>query len=318
VRSPGVATGSTPHPGSGSHRERLVKRSRVKDIGTALLLLSPSLILFGVFVFYPLGRAAFLGLHQNDFFGGNRIYIGFSQYADVLTSKTFRSSLTTTLEFALLTVPTGLVLGLGLAVLADKWMRGISFFRTIFASTIATSVAVASLMFLVLFNPSIGVLTKLLPFDVLKNPGLLQEPDTALLAVAITTVWQNLGFTFIVMSAGLQSIPADLREAALIDGAKPWRSFTNVTLPLLSPTLLFTTVVLTIGAFQSYGQIDLLTEGGPGDKTQVLVYSIYGTTSRIANNEGVQSATAVLLFLMVFVLSVFQFSFLDKRVHYGE
>jgi ABC-type sugar transport system permease subunit len=295
-----------------------VRRSRVRDTATALALLSPSLVVFGVFVFYPLVRAGFLGLHQNDFFGGNRVYIGFSQYVDVFNSKGFRDSLGTTLQFALLTVPTGLVLGLSLAMLADKKLRGIGFFRTIFASTVATSVAVASLMFLVLFNPSIGVLTKLLPFDVLKSPGLLQDPDTALIAVAVTTVWQNLGFTFIVISAGLQSIPSELREAALIDGAKSWRRFTNVTLPLLSPTLMFAAVVLTIGAFQSYGQIDLLTEGGPGDATRVLVYSIYGKTSPIVNNEGVQSATAVLLFLIVLLLSVFQFTFLDKRVHYGE
>jgi len=295
-----------------------MRRSRWKDTGTALLLLAPSLLLFGGFVFYPLGRAAFLGLHQNDFFGENRIYIGFQQYVDVFNSDAFRSSLGTTIRFTLLTVPPGLILGLGLAVLADKALRGMGFFRTVFSSTIATSVAVASLMFLVLLNPSIGVLTKMLPFDVLKNPGLLQDPDTALFAVALTTVWQNLGLTFIVMSAGLQSIPADLREAALIDGARPWRSFTNVTLPLLSPTLLFVAVVLTINAFQSYGQIDLLTEGGPGDRTQVLVYSIYGSTSLIANNEGVQSATAVLLFVIVLALSVVQFTFLDKRVHYGD
>lgn len=295
-----------------------MRRSRLKETLTAAGMLGPSLVIFGVFVFYPLVRAAFLGLHQNDFFGGNRQYIGFSQYTDVLTSDTFRSSLMTTVWFTLLTVPTGLLLGLGLAMLADKKLRGIGFFRTIFASTVATSVAVASLMFLVLFNPSIGVLTKVLPFDVLRSPGLLQDPDTALLAVAVTTVWQNLGFTFIIISSGLQSIPADLREAALIDGAKPWRSFTNVTLPLLSPTLMFSAVVLTIGAFQSYGQIDLLTEGGPGDSTRVLVYSIYGRTSPIVNNEGVQSATAILLFLMVLLLSVFQFTFLDKRVHYGN
>ena len=295
-----------------------MKRSRVKDTITALGLLSPSLAIFGIFVFYPLGRAAFLGLHQNDFFGENRSYVGFSQYADVFGSDGFRNSLFTTLQFALLTVPTGLLLGLGLAMLADKKLRGVGFFRIVFASTVATSIAVASLMFLVLFNPSIGVLTKLLPFDVLKSPGLLQDPDTALIAVAVTTLWQNLGFTFIIISAGLQSIPSELREAALIDGAKSWRRFTNVTLPLISPTLMFAAVVLTIGAFQSYGQIDLLTEGGPGDATRVLVYSIYGKTSPIVNNEGVQSATAVLLFLIVLLLSVFQFSFLDKRVHYGN
>lgn len=294
-----------------------MKRHRLRESLTAGGMLAPSLIVFAAFVFYPLARAAFLGLHQNDFFGGNRRWIGFSQYVDIATSETFLESLRITLVFTVLTVPTGLALGLGLAVLADKTIRGIGVFRTFFASTIATSVAVASLMFLVLFNPSIGMLTQLLPFEVLKTPGLLQNPDTALVAVAITTVWQNLGFTFVVISAGLQSIPTDLREAALVDGAKPWRAFTNVTLPLLSPTLMFAAVVLTIGAFQTYGQIDLLTAGGPQGRTRVLVYSIYGSTSPISNNQGVQSATAVLLFGLVLILSVFQFTFLDKRVHYG-
>lgn len=293
-------------------------RSRTRESLLALGLLAPSLAVFGVFIFYPLIRTAWLGLHQNDFFGGNRVYVGWSQYGDVFGSEVFRSSLATTARFTVLTVPTGLVLGLGLAVLANKRLRGIGVFRTLFASTVATSVAVASLMFLVLFNPSIGVLTRLLPFDVLKNPGILADPDTALIAVAVTTVWQNLGFTFVIMSAGLQSIPDDLYESALIDGAGGWRRFVDVTVPLLGPTLLFATVVLTIGAFQTYGQIDLLTQGGPGDATRVLVYSIYGTTSPIANNEGVQSATAVLLFGVVFLLSIVQFGFLDKRVHYGD
>lgn len=293
-------------------------RSRPRESLLALGLLAPSLAVFGVFVFYPLIRTAWLGLHQNDFFGGNRTYVGWSQYGDIFASDVFRSSLATTARFTALTVPTGLVLGLGLAVLANKKLRGIGVFRTLFASTVATSVAVASLMFLVLFNPSIGVLTRLLPFDVLKNPGILADPDTALIAVAVTTVWQNLGFTFVIMSAGLQGIPDDLYESALIDGAGGWRRFVDVTVPLLGPTLLFATVVLTIGAFQTYGQIDLLTQGGPGDATRVLVYSIYGTTSPIANNEGVQSATAVLLFGVVFLLSFVQFGFLDKRVHYGD
>lgn len=295
-----------------------MRRRRGRETLLAVGLLAPSLVIFGVFVFYPLVRAGWLGLHVADFFGGNRRYIGFSQYTDVLTSQGFRDSLMTTVWFALLTVPTGMALGLGLAVAADKKLRGIAFFRTVFASTVATSVAVASLMFLVLLHPSIGVATRLLPFDVLKNPGLLQDPDTALLAVAITTVWQNLGFTFIIMTAGLQAIPAEMREAAMIDGARSWRSFTNVTLPLLTPTLLFAGVVLTIRAFESYGQIDILTEGGPGDATRVLVYSIYGTSSPIANNEGVQAATAVLLFFVILALSLFQFTYLDKRVHYGD
>ena len=291
--------------------------NRVREALLALVMLAPSLVLFGVFVFYPLVRTFDIGLHQNDFFGGHEQYVGLSQYRDVLTSSDFQHSLWITALFALLTVPTGVALGLGLAVLADKALRGIGLFRTVFSSTVATSVAVASLMWLVLLNPSVGLLTRILPFTVLENPGLLNSPTWALVTVSVATTWQNLGFTFIVMTAALQSIPEELYESAVIDGAGGWRRFREVTVPLLSPTMLFAGVVLLISAFQTYGQIDFLTEGGPGDATRVLVYSIYGKGSPIAGNPGVQAATAVLLFVVLFVLSLVQFTVLDRRAHYA-
>jgi sn-glycerol 3-phosphate transport system permease protein len=295
-----------------------MSRSRWRESFLALVMLLPSIVLFGTFVFYPLARTAWLGLHATDFFGGNQVWVGPSQYWDALTSSDFQSSLWVTIRFVLLTVPLGLVLGIGLAVLAHKPLRNIGLFRTTFSSTVATSVAVASLMWLVLLNPSIGLLPRILPFDVLKSPGVLADPTWALFAVSITTVWQNLGFTFIVMTAGLQSIPDELYESALVDGANAWGRFTNVTLPMLSPTILFSTVVLTIGAFQTYGQIDLLTGGGPAHRTTVLVYYIYGKSSPINGNQGLQAASAILLFVIILVLSLVQFRALEKRVHYGS
>jgi len=293
-----------------------VKR-RLRDLPLALLMLSPSILLFGLFVFYPLGRTVWLGLHQQDFFGGNTTYVGWSQYWDVLVSDDFKHSLWVTIKFVLLTVPAGLVLGIGLAVLAHKRLRHVGAYRTIFSSTVATSVAVASLMWLILLNPSIGALSNLLPFDVLKHPGLLESPEWALFAVSLTTIWQNLGFTFIIMSAGLQSIPEELNESAVIDGAGGWGRFTNVTLPMLSPTILFTLTVLTIGAFQAYGQVDLLTGGGPEDRTRLIVYGIYGKTSALSADPGKQAAAAVLLFLIILALSFMQLRGLERRVHYA-
>ncbi|MFN3216380.1 MAG: carbohydrate ABC transporter permease [Acidimicrobiales bacterium] len=292
-------------------------RYKARDLGIALAFLAPSLVLFAVFVYYPLGRTAWLGLYESDFFGGNRIWVGPSQYWDVLTDEATRSSLWLTILYALLTVPTGLALGVALAVLADKPLRGIEAFRTVFSSTIATSVAVASVMFLVLFNPAIGILTNVLPFDVLQQPGVLNDPGTALISVSVATVWQNLGFTFIVVTAGLQSIPRDLYESAQLDGLGPFRQFREITLPLLSPTLFFGVVVLSLIAFQSFGQVDLLTQGGPIDRTNVLVYSIYDNAFGQAKNEGVASVQAIGLFVMMAVLSLAQFRLLDRRVHYG-
>jgi ABC-type sugar transport system permease subunit len=182
---------------------------------------------------------------------------------------------------------------------------------------VASSVAVASLMFLVLFQPSIGLLPKVLPFEVLDRPGLLNDPGTALFAVAATTIWQNLGFTFIVVTAGLQSIPRDLYESAELDGLGPARQFRDITLPLLSPTLLFGVVVLTVVAFQSFGQVDLLTRGGPLDATNLLVYSVYDNAFGQTNDEGVASVQAMVLFVVLGVLSLVQFRYLERRVHYG-
>lgn len=298
-----------------------MNRRRRRDIPVAVGMLAPSLALLSVFVFYPLGRAVWLGHLRCDAQGQRCRDAGWGQYADVFQSLEFQNALGNTFRLALLTVPTGLVLGILLAVVADKHLRGIGIFRTIFSSTVATSVAVASLVWFVLLQPQVGVLPDLLSrwIPVLKQPGLLNDAGTALPAVAISMIWSGLGFTFIVMTAALQSIPRELYESAFVDGAGPVRRFTNVTLPMLSPTILFVTVVTTTRAFQAYGEIDLLTAGGPNPSrpTETIPYLIYGRTSFIRNDIGLKSASAVLLFLILLVLAFVQFRALEKRVHYG-
>lgn len=283
----------------------------------AALLLAPSLVVLGAFVLYPLGRAVWLGHQRCDATGSNCRSNGWDQYLDVFRSREFQQALGVTFRFALMTVPVGLALGVVLAVLVDKQLRGMGVFRTIFSSTVATSVAVASLMWFFLLNPSVGVLAEWIG-GTAKNPGLLRSEDTALWAVAVSSIWANLGFTFIVVTAGLQSIPADLYESAYVDGAGSWTRFTNVTIPMLGPTLLFAAVVLTSRAFQSYGEFDLLTGGGPDGATTSLTYLVYGNNSIIKNNSGLQSAVAVLLFVVLLALSLLQIKGVEKRVHYAD
>ena len=303
-------------------RERAIGRpplisTRAKEAAFAFLLLAPSIALFTTFAFYPLVKTFYLGFFRSDPFGLSSTYVGLDQYIDVLTSDRFHRSLITTGLFALFTVPTGLVLGLGLALLAHQKLRGIIIYRTIFSSTVATSVAVASVMWLTLLNPSIGIINYGLKESGFSGVNWLSDPTWALPAVSLTTVWLNLGFTFIVILAGLQTIPEELHESASMDGAGSISRLINVTLPMLSPTLLFALVVLTINAFQSFGQIDLLTQGGPLDRTNVLVYSIY--TEGFRNfNEGVAAAQGVALFLIVLTLTLIQFRFLERRVFYGN
>jgi ABC-type sugar transport system permease subunit len=290
----------------------------------ALLLLAPSIVVLATFVVYPLGRAVVLGSQRCDINGANCRSNGWDQYVDVFRSTEFQNALWVTFKLALITVPLGLALGIGLAVLANKALRGVGIFRMIFSSTVATSVAVASLMWLFLLQPDVGVLANIGwlndAFPILKDPGLLRDPDTALWSVALSSVWASLGFTFILVTAGLQGIPEELNEAAAIDGATSSVRFWRITLPLLGPTLLFVVIVLTTRAFQAYGEVDLLTDGGPrpDNPTTTITYLTYGSQSIIANDDGLQAATAVLLFVVMLALSLLQLRGIGRRVHYGS
>jgi sn-glycerol 3-phosphate transport system permease protein len=286
---------------------------RTREAGLGYLLLLPAFIIFAVFIFYPFIKNFYLGFFRTPPFPGlPKRNVGFEQYQDVLTSSEFLDSLRITVVFALYTVPVGIALGLGLAVLAHQKLKGVGIYRTIFSSTVATSVAVAAVIFGTLMNPQVG----LLPWLGLEtDPPILDNPKWALLAVSVTTIWQNLGLSFIIMSAGLQTVPDELLEAAEVDGAKPWSRFIHVTLPMLSPTIFFAVVVGSIFAFQSFGQIDLLTpRGGPLKTTNVLTYFIYSELRR--PDEGKAAVLAIALFAVTLLLTLIQFRFLERRVHY--
>ena len=297
-------------------------KRRWRDVPVAVGMLLPSAVILGVFVIYPLVRAVQLGHLRCDATGSRCREGGWVQYIDVFRSNEFQHALFNTTRLAIMTVPIGLALGIGLAVLADKQIRGVGFFRTVFSSTVATSVAVASLVWFVLLQPQVGLLPDLFHglIPTLKQPGLLNDPTTALPALAVSSIWASLGFTFIVMTAALQGIPRELYESAFVDGAGGWMRFTNVTLPMLGPTIVFTTVVLTTRAYQAYAEVALLTQGGPNPErpTESMAYLIYGQTSLIKNDIGLKSTAAVLLFFVLLVLALVQFRGLDRRVHYGN
>jgi sn-glycerol 3-phosphate transport system permease protein len=282
------------------------RRRATHDAGLAALFLAPSVVVFSAFFFYPIGRIVYLGLFQQNQTRTRQRYVGPQQYSDVLTGPEFIDGLSTTLKYVALTVPAGLVLGVLLAVAANRTLRGIKIFQTIFSSTVATSVAVASIVWLVLINPTIGY------FKV----DWLRDTDMALFGVALSSIWQNLGLTFIIVLAGLQAIPEELNEAATIDGMGPVRRFFTVTLPMLSPTLLFLVIVLSVFAFQAFAQIDILTEGGPAGSTETLVFKIFRLQQGGAVGEG--SVMAVGLFVITFVVALGQLLLLERRVHYGS
>jgi sn-glycerol 3-phosphate transport system permease protein len=289
-------------------RPRRLRGARVRDALLGYALLIPSAIIFGTFFFYPLYRLIYLGLHQQNRTGTAERFVGLSQFGEVLTGDQFLPGLRISVTYVLLTMPLGLVLGVLLAVAANRRLRGIKVFRTIFASTVATSVAVASVVFFVLINPQVGYFSNVSWLS-------LSDPSSALRGVALSSVWQNLGLTFIIVLAGLQAVPDELMEAATLDGYGPIRRFFRVTLPLISPTLMFLAIVLVIFAFQAFAQIDILTSGGPAGSTETLVFKIFNSQQPLRQGEG--AVMALGLFVVTMVVALAQFVLLDRRVHYG-
>lgn len=282
----------------------------------SLLYIVPSLVVFGIFVFYPLFKSIYLSLFASDPFGrGTGPFIGLKQYEIALKSPSYRDGLRVTLLYTLYTVPLGILIALFLAVLANFRVRGIGFFRTAYALPIGVSVGASSIVFLLIYNSRAGILNYFLTSLGLPAVDWLTEPRAALWAVAILSIWAGIGFNFIVLLSGLQGIPEDIYESARIDGADSWRIFRSITLPMLMPTLFFVLVVSTIGAFQSFAQIHILTKGGPADATNVVVYSIY-REAFFNFQTGYASAQAVILFLILLVLTAVQFLVVERRVHY--
>jgi ABC-type sugar transport system permease subunit len=288
----------------------------VREAGVGYLFVLPALAVFGVFVFYPLVKTAYLGFFATPPTPNLPLrYVGVSQYSSVLSSADFRDSLWRTVQFVLYTVPGGLIIGLALATLANQRMAGIRIFRTIYSSTVATSTAVASVIFFTLLDPQVGLLSYWLGKR--GGSGVLQSSSLALPAVSVVTIWQNVGFTFILMSAALQTVPDDLLEAARIDGATAWTRFRRITLPLLSPMIFFAMVVGVIGGFQAFGQIDILTQGGPDHHTLVLIYDLYQQAFQY-NNAGDAAVLSVALFTILLILTFVQFWYFQRRVFYAQ
>lgn len=282
------------------------KKYKAKEVALGLAFMAPALAVFTVFAFLPLWRIITWGTFESRQGGTRYEQVGFDQYREVLTSATFKEGVWHTVLYVLFTLPVGIVGGILLAVAANRRMRGIKLFQTIFSSTIASTAAVTAVVFFFLLNPVVGI------FDV----NWLEDKHMALFAVSLTSMWQNLGLTFVITLAGLQAIPEEVVEAATLDGFGPVRRLFRITLPLLSPTLLFLLVILTVSGFQTFAQIDVLTQGGPGRSTEVLLWKIFEANS--ADRVTIGSVMSVGLFVITALVVFLQFAILERRVHYGN
>lgn len=279
------------------------------------LFLAPSLVLFAVFLFYPLFQSIYLSFHLTDPRGSVAAFVGLDNFTQLFTSPAFWNSLSVTVKFTLLTVPAGIVAGLLLAAFTHTKLRGMSLFRFIFSLPVALSVSTSSIIWMMLYHPTTGTLNYFLSKLGASPVQWLIDPAWALISISIMTVWMNSGFNYILLLSGLQGIGDDIRDSARIDGSGPVRTFFQILLPLLSPTVFFLTVVSVMNAFQSFGQIHILTKGGPAGSTEVFVYSIY-KEAFVNYQFGTGSALALVLFAMILLLTWIQFRFVEKKVHY--
>ncbi|WP_127531035.1 carbohydrate ABC transporter permease [Paenibacillus kobensis] len=288
---------------------------RMKESSLGYLFLLPSITLFGLFLFYPLIQSVYLSLHLTDPRGRVAAYVGLDNFTSLLSAKSFWNSLQVTVLFTLLTVPTGIVLGIVTAALTHVKRPGMRLFQFVFSLPLALSVSTSAVIWAILFHPTLGILNYLLKQFGLLPVQWLTDPSAALPSIALMTVWMQSGFNYIIVLSGLQSISGDYLDSAKIDGAGPIRTFVRIVLPLLSPTLFFLSVISVIGSFQTFGQIHLMTKGGPGGSTEVFVYSIY-KEAFINYQYGTGSAYALVLFIIILALTAVQFLFVEKKVHY--
>lgn len=273
--------------------------------------LIPSFLVFCVFLFYPFFKTVYLSLYKTNNMGEAKIFVGLGNYIDLLTSSSFQNSLRVTIIFVVIVVFTSMFLGLVTAVLCNKNFPAIRFFSTAYAMPMAIASSSAAMIFNIMLNPSVGIVNKLLGLDI----NWLNDKGTALFCVAFLTAWLNSGINFLYFSAGLGNIDETIYERASIDGASSVQQFFFLTLPNLSPILFYTLVVNIIQAFQSFGQIKILTEGGPTESTNVIVYSIY-RDAFFNYKFGDAAAQSIILFIIIMIITLIMFKIEKKGVKY--
>ena len=281
-------------------------------------LIFPTVAVIAVFLVVPFVQAIEMSFYRISPFGRVRVFVGLRNYAELLRSPEYLQSFLNTLLFCSVVIGVGLAVALAIAVLATQKIRGAAFYQVAFIWTYAMSPAIAGVIFALMFDPSVGIFTAILETITGYRLNFTTDPVGAFLLVTVASIWVMLGYNICFYIAGLQNVPHELKEAALVDGAGPWKAFWIITFPMLSPTTAFLIFVNTLYAFfMVFGMLDVVTQGGPGQTTEFLVYKIYRDGfARL--REGQASAQSVFLFLMVASIAGFQIWTSTKRAVYSR
>lgn len=283
---------------------------------TPYLFLLPALLLFLLFRVYPLVNGLWLSFTNARLGRAGYAFVGLSNYQRLLDDSRFQVSLVNTAFYTVASTLPILALPLLLAVVLNRGIALKALLRGAFFFPFTLSVVTVGLTWLWLLDPVVGPFNYYLTQVGLPVRSLLADPQTAMWGIVLTSVWWVTGYYLVIYLAGLQDIPQHLYEAASIDGASPWRSFWSITLPLLRPVFLFVFVIHIIGSFQIFGQVFVMTQGGPGDATRTVVQHLYETAFRNLFEFGSASAMAWVLFAVILVFSVIQFRILRGHAQY--
>jgi len=278
-------------------------------------LLAPQVVVTILFFFLPAGQMVYQSVHIQDAFGGSLQFVGFDNFKDLVNDPLYLASFKVTAVFSIAVAVLGLVISLVLAAFADRVLRGAGVYKTLLIWPYAVAPAIAGVLWLFMFNPTLGILAYWLRQRGVDWNYILYDGQ-ALLLVILAAVWKQVSYNFLFFLAGLQSIPKSLIEAAAIDGAGPVKRFVTIVFPLLSPTTFFLLVVNIVYAFfDTFGIIDAATSGGPGQATEILVYKVYKDGFKSLDLGGSAAQSAILMAIVV-ALTVIQFRYVERKVQY--
>ena len=291
------------------------KRVRFKSWWLPWVLIAPQIAIITIFFFWPAAQAVYQSVLTQDAFGTSTQFVGGENFKRLWNDSTYLASFWTTAIFSVLVAVIGLSVALLLAVMADRVVRGATIYKTLLIWPYAVAPAVAGVLWLFMFAPSVGIVSyglRALGFDW----NHLLNGTHAMTLIVLAAVWKQISYNFLFFLAGLQSIPKSLIEAAAIDGARPWRRFWTIVFPLLSPTTFFLLVINIVYAFfETFAIVDTATNGGPGKETAILVYKVYYDGFK-ALDLGGSAAQSVVLMIIVIALTVVQFRYVEKKVQY--
>lgn len=285
----------------------LLPRSPLKreDFTTGLICLLPSAIVVMVFIVFPIFFSLFLSVHEWSILTSEMDFVGLGNFDRMLHSKEFWNTLKNTFVYTLGVVPVGAAASLGLALLLNRKIVASGFFRTAYFLPVITSTIAVAIVWFWIFDTNNGLLNIIIRKFGGTGIPWLSSSKYSMLSIIIVTIWKNAGYHMIILLAGLKSIPDAYYEAAQIDGASAWQKFFYITLPMISPTLVFVLITNTIFSFQAFGQIYTMTGGGPSQSTSVLVYYLYQRAFEF-QEMGYASAVAWVIFIILFILTLLQ------------